>query len=136
MDLPSIHKICAQLYGDPLYFKEKETDSHLMKTMRLPRREKDLPALVQSCVEHSKQLPNSNRGSVHVSMSKEVVESSLSRSKPGSSLILPSSKSVQQLHPRISQLKRDLREHRVDSDDTGRSSRADDLGYVCWVIEI
>lgn len=132
-----MHKACYELFGDKEYFHTGLTDSKLLKTIKLPRKERDIAGLIQRCMDESQSVIGSSRVSAVQSSSHPehslAVGNISNHSRPsGVSIISPSippSKSLQQLRPRVGELNRDLRDHRVAIIYEARTTRA---GF-CWI---
>ena len=120
-----MRKAAAEVFGDPNYFSDFGFQGKMLKTMRLPRKENDIVKLVSSAAAASTRESKSQM-SVHSESRLHHSESSLLNQRSvsnASRLVLPASKdskfslasiqSLNRIQPRIVNLQKDLRDHRV-----------------------
>lgn len=114
--------MALDIFGDINKFASTDTDSVMMKTIRLPRKEVDLEKAVKSAAEESLQLNQSiitsRDASVSAVSSLMVNKSKMSQnSKSQQNLAkfdLAHINSMSKLQPRVFNLRKHLKDHRVE----------------------
>lgn len=121
--LPSVRKKAEEIFGDKNQFNDFGFESKLLSTLRLPRKESDITKLIAKTSSISKEDRSQGNASLVSASKLYQSEPSLSYArkltarKYGSSndskFSLVSIELNKGIHPRINNLQRDLREHRV-----------------------
>lgn len=121
---PTMRKAAADVFGDLNYFSDYGFQGKMMKTMRLPRKEVDLIKLVNSAASTTKesrsQMSVMSDSRLHHSESSVNLKRSMSNAsrllKPASKdskFSLVSVQSLNRMQPKIMNLQKNLRDHRV-----------------------
>ena len=126
-----MRKAAAEVFGNPNKFNDYGVQAKMLKTMRLPRKETDLIKLVastaitnrdsrsqQSLMSESKLYQS--EPSLNINKSVSSVSRMAHPSSKDSKFSLASIQSLNRLQPRIVNLQKDLRDHRVETDNAAR----------------
>ena len=125
--------MAAEVFGNANKFSDYGLDSVMIKTMRLPRKENDITKLVASTANSTKESRSQqsilSESRLHQSEASKHVNRSVSNSSrlvnhsKNSKFTLASIQSLNSIQPRILNLQKDLRDHRVLSCDAARPAR-------------
>lgn len=119
-----MRKAAADVFGDINYFSDYGYQGKMLKTMRLPRKESEIVKLVSSAAASTRDSRSQMSAMSESKLLKSEPSLNMKRSVSNASrLVLPSSKdskfslasiqSLSRMQPRIVNLQKDLRDHRV-----------------------